>query len=216
MKVEARGHATIDVGNLEQRFSDFGLRWVTGDAKAAFTLLRKMRNAVEHFSHSHSRDEIKKTVGACYPIVAEFFDLLGKSPADYLGESWTFMAEQEQLYAKLVAECQASLSVLPWATYLTTAEPAACTVCGLSLLKQSDPKNSDPQMIDALCYGCGAVYGAEDFVELLIRHSFYADAYLGRVDKRDSQGALIVIQAGICDGDQLGTRPDVGRGMGVL
>ncbi|MFN8684253.1 hypothetical protein ACDP63_24575, partial [Paracoccus sp. P2] len=35
---------------------------------------------------------------------------------------------------------------------------------------------------------------------------------LGRVDKRDSRGALIMIQAGICDGDQLGTRPDVGRG----
>ena len=34
---------------------------------------------------------------------------------------------------------------------------------------------------------------------------------LGRVDKRDSRGALNVIQAGICDGDQLGTRPDVGR-----
>ncbi len=38
--------------------------------------------------------------------------------------------------------------------------------------------------------------------------------FLGRVDKRDSQGALIVIQAGLCDGDQLGTRFDVGRGMG--
>lgn len=40
-------------------------------------------------------------------------------------------------------------------------------------------------------------------------------ADLGGVDKRDSQGGLIVIQAGICDGDQLGTRPDVGRGMGL-
>ena len=39
---------------------------------------------------------------------------------------------------------------------------------------------------------------------------------LGRVDKRDSQLPLGMIQAGICDGDQLGTRPDVGRGMGVL
>ncbi|MDQ7775618.1 MAG: hypothetical protein Q4615_06750 [Paracoccus aminovorans] len=38
---------------------------------------------------------------------------------------------------------------------------------------------------------------------------------LGGVDKRDSQGGLIVIQAGTCNGDQLGTRPDVGRGMGV-
>ena len=38
---------------------------------------------------------------------------------------------------------------------------------------------------------------------------------LGGVDKRDSQGGLIVIQAGTCNGDQIGTRPDVGRGMGV-
>ena len=40
--------------------------------------------------------------------------------------------------------------------------------------------------------------------------------YLGRVDKRDSHRVLTVIQAGICDGDQLGTRPDVGRRVGVL
>lgn len=38
---------------------------------------------------------------------------------------------------------------------------------------------------------------------------------LGRVDKRDSHDVLNVIQAGICDGDQLGTSPDVGRGVGV-
>ena len=40
--------------------------------------------------------------------------------------------------------------------------------------------------------------------------------HLGRVDKRDSHRVLTVIQAGICDGDQLGTRPDVGRRVGVF
>lgn len=178
VQIEARGHATIDVVDLEQRFADFGINWVTGDAKSAFALLRRMRNSVEHFSHSHSQKDIKKAVGACYPIVAEFFDLLGKNPADHLGASWTYMAEQEQLYLKLVKECLASLSKLPWASYLTTDEPAAYTACGLSLLKQSDPENADPQMIDALCRGCGAAYGTEDFVELLVSHTFYADAYL--------------------------------------
>ena len=34
--------------------------------------------------------------------------------------------------------------------------------------------------------------------------------------KGDSRRRLIVIQAVICDGDQLGTRPDVGRRVGVL
>lgn len=178
VRIEARGHATIDVGDLEQRFADFDITWVKGDAKAAFTLLRKMRNAVEHFSHSHSQEEIKKAVGACYPIVAEFFDLLGENPVDHLGFSWTFMAEQEQLYRKLVEECQASFSVLPWASYLTRDDPARCSACGLSLLKQSNPKNADPEMIDPLCYGCGTTYGTEAFVELLVRDAFYADAYL--------------------------------------
>ena len=41
-------------------------------------------------------------------------------------------------------------------------------------------------------------------------------AELGRVDKRHSHGAAGMIQAGFCYGDQLGTRLDVGRGMGVL
>ncbi|UFS66553.1 hypothetical protein LO749_18780 [Paracoccus denitrificans] len=40
--------------------------------------------------------------------------------------------------------------------------------------------------------------------------------FLGRVDKRDSPGAVIVIQAGICNGDQRGTKPDVERRVGVL
>ena len=38
---------------------------------------------------------------------------------------------------------------------------------------------------------------------------------LGRVDKMDSHQALSMFQAGICYGDQLGTRLDVGRGMGI-
>ena len=42
------------------------------------------------------------------------------------------------------------------------------------------------------------------------------ESMLGRVDKRDSPWAWGMIQAGICDGDQLGTRPYVGRGVGVL
>ena len=39
---------------------------------------------------------------------------------------------------------------------------------------------------------------------------------LGRVDKRVSHSAIGVIQTGICDGDRLGTRPDVGLGVGVF
>ena len=34
---------------------------------------------------------------------------------------------------------------------------------------------------------------------------------MGHVDKRDSQGARIVFHAGICDWDQLGTRPDLDK-----
>lgn len=177
IRFEAKGASTIDVHDLEQRFKDFGIKWVTGDAKSAFAALRNTRNAVEHSSHSHSQAAIKQTVGACYPIVADFFDILGESPAGRLGASWTFMAEQEQLYSKLVTGCLTSLSKLPWAMYLTKNDPAACPACGLGLLTQSDPDNSDPQLIDAICHGCGATYGTEDFVELLVKDIFFSDAY---------------------------------------
>jgi len=42
-----------------------------------------------------------------------------------------------------------------------------------------------------------------------------AERRLRHVGKRDSHVGLIVVQACICNGDQLGTRPDFGRGAGV-
>ncbi|MEJ2020384.1 MAG: hypothetical protein P8X51_19645, partial [Maritimibacter sp.] len=55
------------------------------------------------------------------------------------------------------------------------------------------------------------VFARDEYTPLLDISGF-----LGRVDKRDSHRGAGMIQAGICYGDQLGTRPDVGRGMGVL
>ena len=33
-------------------------------------------------------------------------------------------------------------------------------------------------MIDPICHGCDAIYGVEEFVELLVQHAFFGDAYL--------------------------------------
>jgi hypothetical protein len=53
-------------------------------------------------------------------------------------------------------------------------------------------------------------------VDIKVKYIVNCMPNLGRVDKRDSHGGAGMIQAGICDGDQLGTRLDVGRGMDVL
>lgn len=55
----------------------------------------------------------------------------------------------------------------------------------------------------------GPEAGANRAISVIVRS-------IGRVDKRDSPGAVIVIQAGICNGDQRGTKPDVERRVGVL
>lgn len=55
-----------------------------------------------------------------------------------------------------------------------------------------------------------------EIVVILIFWILVLSALLGRVDKRDSHRAAGMIQTGIYNGDQLGTRSDVGRGMGVL
>lgn len=52
--------------------------------------------------------------------------------------------------------------------------------------------------------------------ENLINNWLGFDYRLGRVDKRGSPLRSGMIQAGICSGDQRGTRPYVGRGMGIL
>ena len=68
---------------------------------------------------------------------------------------------------------------------------------------------------DRIDYLAGEIAALEHERENLSLATAMVLSFVGRVDKRDSQGALNVIQAGICDGDQLGTRPDVGRGMGL-
>lgn len=61
---------------------------------------------------------------------------------------------------------------------------------------------------------CRSAFSATTFA--CVGKSSYASSMVtSPCCKRDSQGALNVIQAGICDGAQLGTRPDVGRGMGL-
>jgi tetratricopeptide (TPR) repeat protein len=52
--------------------------------------------------------------------------------------------------------------------------------------------------------------------ELPDQNHLERDDDLGGVDKRDSHRAAGMIQAGICDGDLLGTRSNDGRGVGVL
>ena len=54
------------------------------------------------------------------------------------------------------------------------------------------------------------------FSSVALTHTFFNIIYLGRVDKRDSHQALNMSQAGICDVNELGTRPYVGRRVGVL
>lgn len=61
---------------------------------------------------------------------------------------------------------------------------------------------------------------AAKLAPILIRHLTHAgsagSSFFGCADKMGSRGGgLIVTWAGICDRGQLGTRPDVGRGVGV-
>lgn len=185
IRFEAKGNATIDVAELEERFKDLGLPWVKGPAKTAFDILRSMRNDIEHSSHSHSRPTIEAAMGACFPIVADFFRILGKSPADVLGSSWTYMAEQDQLYRQLQVECRATLAGMPWFNHLEKDNLPACASCGLTLLRQSNADNDNPEMIEGGCHGCGTSLDAADFVELVVAEVFAGDAHLAAKDGGD-------------------------------
>jgi hypothetical protein len=61
-----------------------------------------------------------------------------------------------------------------------------------------------------------SIFQKSSSVKKRCRYGVLPVSALGRVDKRDSHRAAGMIQTGIYNGDQLGTRSDVGRGMGVL
>lgn len=175
--IVAKGYRTIDLGELRERFKEFGIDWPKVDIKP----LQRLRNEFEHFHSSAQDTTIRQVIASCFPLVDGFFEILGKNPAEQLGKAWETMLEEEKFFAAQKVACQATLKSFSWSVGLNNSD-LSCPHCGSALLYQADATNADPSSIDARCRACDGNIEAEQFVEIVVDAIHGGDDFIAAKD----------------------------------
>lgn len=173
-----KGAQTIDLAEMRERFKGFGLNWPAGNIQE----LQTLRNTLEHYHSSASKDAIRQGIASCFPLVEGFFAILERSPKAELGEAWDVMLAETKFFAQLKSACDATFAEISWWDEISERSAVCCPACGSSLVYQEDADNSDPAEIKGRCKACGGVLSAEETVEILIEAQFGVNAYLAAKD----------------------------------
>lgn len=181
VEYEPEGHQTIDLGQLRKRFKDFGLRWPNGDVNS----LQRIRNDLEHFHSPAPHQALRQAIAGCFPLVEGFFALLEVDPLKALGSAWETMLSEERFFAAQKLACDATWTHLPWIEHIDRLAKLSCPKCGSSLVLQEDAQNGDPAMIQAKCKACGAQFGEEEAISVLLEAQFGDDNYIAMTDGGD-------------------------------
>lgn len=175
-----KGQRTVDLLGLRARFGEFDIRWPPGNINS----LQKIRNEFEHYHSPAPKEAIRQALADCFPIVQGFFETLGENPAEALGCAWEVMLKEEKFFAQQKAECDQSFATMHWHVDLLNTNQIQCSVCGSSLICQTDPQNDDPGSIDGRCRACGATHSAEQTVQIIVSGEFGADNYIAAMEGR--------------------------------
>ena len=172
------GARTIDLQDLKERFNDFGLDW----PKTPISRLRDLRNDLEHFHLSEPLNAVKEAIAQSFPMVVEFFKILGRDPAKELGEAWPIMLNVEEFFNAQKEECNGSLRAIQWPFEFNSFEDLSCPNCRSTLIEQIDPSNDEAQSVEGRCRSCGASLYAEDVAKLAVEAQFGAEAHSAALD----------------------------------
>jgi len=178
---EADGNNTIDFNDIERRFKKFGLEWPGGPVKK----LQKLRNNLEHFYLSEPLKNIKEVIAGSFSTVSKLFQLLDKDPSVELGDTWQIMLDEHSFFEEEKAACASSFSKVKLLAPIENFNQLECSKCGSCLLEQRDPKNTDPQEIEARCRSCATDMTAEFFVAAVVDADYGVDAYIAAKDGCD-------------------------------
>ncbi len=171
---EVSGFNTIDLGQLKARFKAFNLKWPSGDINK----LQRLRNTLEHYHLDEPIESLKEAIAASFPIIIDFFELLGEDPQEHLADVWDTIIETKDAFIKIQASCVESLENLAWPGPITDLDQLACVKCGSSLIGQHEKANTEIQHAEGRCFACGETYFGETLVTMIVANSFEIDAYL--------------------------------------
>ncbi len=172
------GTTTIGFHDLVKRFKDFGLSWPDGDLKK----LVKMRNQLEHHHLKEPVTALEEAIAASFPMVVDFFAILGEDPKEELGDTWDVILKQHAAFKKVQDGCLAELAPIKWHVEPGALDRMSCPNCGSSLIGQENPGNDNAEGFNAKCAQCGDVFDVPDSLRMVVDAAFGADDYIAATD----------------------------------
>ncbi len=133
----------MDVNQIELRFEALSIQtdW------QRFHKITRLRNDIEHYSTSLSRDAIRGMIADTFIIVRDFINQeLAKDPKSELeGAAWDTLLSVSEVFEKERNECQQRLASIDWqSSDLESAMfEVACVECGSQLIIPSGTDRVD-------------------------------------------------------------------------
>lgn len=177
-----QGYSTVDLHHLQQRFKDFGLPWPNANIKK----LQEFRNDLEHYHLKEPVSALGEAIAASFPMIVDFFEILGESPQEHLPEVWETILSERAAFEKIQSSCLASWEDVEWPTDIKDLDKMSCPHCKSSLIGQADNENVVLEEVTGQCFQCGAEFSHEHTMELVVSASFEIDAYLMAKDGLNS------------------------------
>ncbi|QPM89112.1 hypothetical protein [Pseudooceanicola algae] len=172
--LEVVGYTTVDLTQLKSRFKDFGLPWPDADINK----LQRFRNDLEHYHLKEPVSALGEAIASSFPMVVDFFNLLGEDPHDHLADVWDTLLAQRAAFEKVQKKCLASLEIVDWPAVVTDLDRMECPQCSSSLIGQADPDNADREDVIGKCYQCGEEIPFETMMQMVVNTSYEISAYI--------------------------------------
>lgn len=176
--IDVVGWKTAEFSDMKGRFKDFNLKWPDGDLDK----LRKLRNEAEHHHLTQPVAALAEAIASSFPMVVDFFDILGEDPKNELDGAWDVILEKRTAFEKVQRRCLGELKFIRWPRPVERLDRMACENCGSSLIGQEDPANNYPESFHAKCAQCGEVSSVESSIRMLVKASFEVDDYIAAKD----------------------------------
>lgn len=174
IKVVADGKNTIDYGQIQARFKDFGL----DIDKHALDQLGRIRNDIEHKDSKHSSVAVRAAITSTFAVVTSLFRQMNEDPAEVLSEVWHVMLSTKEVYDAELKAARDTISKVAWYSSDIDESVFFCLECESKLMAQLDEENTDQAAVEFKCRSCGSTPDLSDMIENAVDQKFGGEAYI--------------------------------------
>lgn len=176
------GKKTVDVQQIEERFSSLGIET---DWKR-FKKVVGLRNDIEHYCTPETNDRLKELIADSFIIIRNFVSSqLKYEPVELLGEpAWNVLLNVSEVYQKELEQCREATSSIDWQCdgMSDMAGYLRCSKCRSALVKPIDSEAESNYSLEFLCSGCGHVAGIDEMAEDALGECFDFEIYSAMKD----------------------------------